>query len=218
MKNKKNVIIATSSGEGITGLFLELGADAVIYSENPDSISSGDFADKIQSMRAEHSVILPNTPLLIERAKEAASLIPNFLVDVLPTRSFAEGYAMLASMPSAEEEHTFGAQFGANNSLVSTIRTVDVVCLSADGFYSNFAAILDGEATFLARSAEAVLLEAVESMVLPDHKILTLIVGEAVSDTRRVFITERLGEIYPGMQIIVYIGGQKDAEYYITLR
>ena len=218
MRNKRNAIIATSSGEGISGLFLELGADAVIYSENPDSIVPSDFAEKIKSLGAEHSIILPNTPQLIERATQAASLVSPRRVEVFPTRSFAEGYAVLASMPRAEEAIMLGAASANPDSFASAVRTADIVCRSSGGFYSEFAAICNGAVAFLARSAEAVLLEAVESILLPAHKVLTLIVGEAVSDTRRVFVTERLGEIYREMQIIVYIGGQKDSEYYVALR
>lgn len=216
--NKENAfILATSTGEGISELFLELGADAVLPCASTDSLSDGDFASAILASGSRCVLLLPNGESAYESAEGAARSCDSIRVSVLPTRSFAEGYAALAAMPRGE---SIGELYRAALPGISSVTPIDIVREWGQGcFFGQYSAISHGERYSLAGSAEAALLESVERLFDKDkHRIITLIVGKGVTNARRVFVTERLMEIYPDAQIIVYIGGQTATEYYIALR
>ncbi len=214
MNNENAFIIAASSGEGISELFMELGADAVLPCVDADSLGADDFAAAIAASGAERVLILPNGARAFDAAESAARLIDSVRVSVLPTHSFAEGYAALVAMPRGESlEQLCNAACAA----ISSLTPIDICHESGDSF-DKYSAISRGECYSLAGGAEAALLEAVERLFRRAHRIITLIVGKGVTNARRVFVTERLGELYPDVQIIVYIGGQTATEYYIALR
>ena len=212
MKRENAFIITTSSGEGIGQLFLELGADALIPACDAPP-SEEDFLHAIGSARAESILILPNGEGALASATRAATGLD--FVRVLPTRSFSEGYAALAAMPrgeSADVLYSFAA------AAVSSLVSIEITCESRGTMNERYAASSGGERYSLSASAEAALFESVERLICPHHRIITLIVGRGVTNSRRVFVTERLGELYPDREIIVYIGGQTATEYYIALR
>ncbi len=217
MNNENAFILATSTGEGISELFLELGADAVLPCASTDSLSDGDFASAILASGSRCVLLLPNGESAYESAEGAARSCHSIRVSVLPTRSFAEGYAALAAMPRGESTAEL---YRAALPGISSVTSIDIVREWGQGcFFGQYSAISHGERYSLAGSAEAALLESVERLFDKEkHRIITLIVGKGVTNARRVFVTERLMEIYPDAQIIVYIGGQTATEYYIALR
>ena len=210
--NRKNAfIITTSSGEGIGQLFLELGADALIPACDAPP-SKEDFLLAISSARVESILILPNGEGALASATRAATGLD--FVRVLPTRSFCEGYAVLAMLPRGESAERLCS---LALPILSSLSEIEIVS-ELDGFNPRYSAYSRGERYATAASAEAVLFESLERLLLPSHRIITLIVGRGVTNSRRVFVTERLGELYPDREIIVYIGGQTATEYYIALR
>lgn len=212
MNNEKAFILATSTGEGIGELMLELGADALISVTDTESLTADDFRDAILASGAQRLIILPNGESLYDSAILAGESFAG--AEVLPCKSFAEGYAALAAMPFGESAEV---QYTAAISALSAVTPIDIRHESSD-LFDKYSATSRGVRYSLAGSAEAALLESLERLFLPTHRIITLIVGREVTNARRVFVTERLGEIYPDTQIIVYIGGQTATEYYIALR
>lgn len=210
--NRENAfIITTSSGEGIGQLFLELGADALIPACDAPP-SEEDFLHAIGSARAESILILPNGEGALASAARAASGLD--FVRVLPTRSFSEGYAVLAMLPRGESAERL---YSLALPILSSLSEIEIVS-ELDGFNPRYSAFSRGDLYATAASAEAALFESLERLLLASHRIITLIVGRGVTNSRRVFVTERLGELYPDREIIVYIGGQTATEYYIALR
>lgn len=216
MNDEKAFIIAVSSGEGISELFLELGADAVIPSADAAEVSSDDFLAAALKSNSSRVLLLPNDKAAYQKAKAAAGLCEGIQMSVLPTTSFAQGYAALAAMPRDAE---FSELYDSALDAISAVNSIDIVCEAYDGFFERYSAASSGNICSLAGSAEAALLESLEQIFISDrHRIITLIVGRGVTNSRRVFVTERLGELYPDVQIIVYIGGQTASEYYVALR
>ncbi len=217
MNNDYAFILAVSTGEGISELMLELGADAVLSCIDADALSDADFRTAILASDARRLLILPNSVSAAKAAKNAASSLRSDARDlrVVPTESIAEGYAALAAMPRGGGTDEL---YSAAESALSAVTPIEVKRESGADFFDKYSAISRGERYALAGGAEAALFEAVEQIFSSTHRIITIIVGRGVTNARRVFVTERLGELYPDAQIIVYIGGQTATEYYIALR
>lgn len=223
MNNQKPFILAVSTGEGIGELLLELGADGLLNTDDAESLVADDFRFAIQKSGSDCLLVIPNGESAYAEAISAADSITQSSdtapevsrsICILPSKTFAEGYAALASMPFGESLEN---QYFAAISAISAVTPIDIRRESCD-LFDKYSATSRGVRYSLAGSAEAALLESIEQLFLPTHRIITLIVGMGVSNARRVFATERLMEIYPDSQIIVYIGGQTDTEYYIAIR
>ena len=59
--------------------------------------------------------------------------------------------------------------------------------------------------------------EMLEGVDMDDYEIINLFVGEDVDDDARVAITERLEELYPELEVIVYKGKQAIYDYLIAI-
>ncbi|MBE6532317.1 MAG: hypothetical protein E7676_02260 [Ruminococcaceae bacterium] len=213
MNHENAFIITTSSGEGLGQLFLELGADALIPLGDTGCPTEDDFLAAIRSSGSRSILVMPNDEAALLTAERAVLGLD--FVRVLPTRSFCEGYVALASMPRGESIDTlYSLALGAISSFVA----IEIACQSRGTMEERYSATSGGERYSPSASAEAALFESVERLICPHHRIITLIVGKGVTNSRRVFVTERLGELYPDSEIIVYIGGQTATEYYIALR
>ena len=208
MNHEKAFIITTSTGEGLGQLFLELGADALISCDGAEA-SEGDFLAAIESSGAESILLLPNGEASLRAAKRVAAELD--FVRVMPTRSFPEGYATLVAIPRAESAERLSAM------RLPSLTAIEIISEPSE-LAERYVAVCSGNRLATYASAEAALFEAVERLISPSDRIITLIVGSGVTNSRRVFVTERLGELYPDREIIVYIGGQRATEYYIALR
>lgn len=223
MNNQKPFILAVSTGDGIGELLLELGADGLLNADDTESLVADDFRSAILRSGASCLLVIPNGESAYGEALSAIDSIAQASntvaetaqsIRVLPCKTFAEGYAALASMPFGESIEN---QYSAAIAAISDVTSIDIRREHGD-LFDKFSATSRGVRYSLAGSAEAALLESIERLFLPTHRIITLIVGRDVTNARRVFATERLMEIYPDSQIIVYIGGQITSEYYIALR
>ena len=103
-ERKPLAIIAVVNGDGLAGLFSELGCDKVIDGGATMNTSSQEFIDAFATVNADRIVVLPNHPNVILAANQAVSLAKASNVTVLETRSVAEGYFALAmDVPDSED-------------------------------------------------------------------------------------------------------------------
>ena len=206
-------IIAHSMGEGISELFCALGADLALLCDRQESFSSM-LRELIAANESEHIIILPATPEAFADAELLVREANNSALHLVPTRSSGEVYAALAEMSFGNAPRE---QFLQAVAALEPLASVEIL-ENASGFLSEYVAVQSGERVASSGSAEGAALLAIERLCGAHHRIITLIVGSGVSNASRVFLTERLMEIYPEMQIIVYIGKQNASEYYIALR
>ena len=78
-------------------------------------------------------------------------------------------------------------------------------------------AIVDGEIATLAESVEDAVLLALKGADADLCEIITLFVGQNVSEEARVALTERIGEDYGDLTLSVYNGGQDVYDYLVAL-
>ena len=89
-------IVAVVNGSGMRELFSDLGADRVLDGGATMNTSAQEFVSVFEQLDADEIVVLPNNKNVIPAAEQAASLVKNRRVTVLPSTTFAEGYFALA--------------------------------------------------------------------------------------------------------------------------
>ena len=156
-------------------------------------------------------------------AAQAAGLWEKSPVTVVPTKTIPEGYAALSVFnPSMSdiEEQTADMNM-AKDTVVSgelTVAVRDTVIGGVSVREGEYIGILDGElVSSAAEQADALvqMLSKIEDM--DERELITLFVGEGVSDDDRVELVERIESDFPEHEVTVYIGGQKIYDYLIAV-
>ena len=104
-------IISVVSGDTLAGLFSDLGC-GITVDESDTGVSVQDLIDALEGANAETVVILPNDKNIVQTATQAVKMYKNdgVTVEVIPTKSIAEGYFALASdMPDSSVDERIEA-------------------------------------------------------------------------------------------------------------
>lgn len=227
-QNKKKIhkpygVIAVASGEGMHALFTELGADVIIDGGQTANPSAEDFVDAIEQLDCDHVLLLPNNGNILLTAQQAANLCEDMDVRVVPTKSFPQGYVALSVFNGAIEDadEQVSDMTDAKESVVSgeiTFAIRDTVIGDVEVKKDESIGILDGKLVCsCADEYEAMiaLLGAIED--IEDREILTLFVGDGVSEQERVAMTEAIEEAFEDLTVDVFMGGQQVYRYLVAV-
>ena len=94
-------VVAVANDQQMMKLFLEMGADVVIFS--PENVSTKDYLDAFQKARKDQILVFPNGSDAILSAIQAKNLFHGSSISVINSRSVAECYAAL---PAIDYEQT----------------------------------------------------------------------------------------------------------------
>ena len=221
--HKKYAVVAVCNGEGLTALFENLGADKVIDGGQTSNPSSEDFLGAFGEVDADYIIVLPNNSNIILTAKQAAELWNEGEVVVIPTKTIAQGYAAISvfnvgaeSIDDQIEDMTYAKDGVVSGEVVYACR--DAVINGASVKNGSAMAIVEGELVATCNTdteAALALLDSIEDIDLCE--IITLFVGEDVSDDKRVALTDKIEEKYPNLELVTHIGGQSLYSYYIAV-
>lgn len=216
-------VITVASGDGMHALFTELGADIIIDGGQTANPSAQDFVEAIEQLDVDHVIVLPNNGNILLTAHQAASLCEGVDVRVVPTKSFPQGYAALAVFNAAVEDadEQVSDMIDAKDAVVSgeiTWAIRDTVIGDVAVKKDESIGILDGE---LVCSCEDEY-EAMRQMIaaiddVEDREILTLFVGDGVTEEERVAMTEAIEEAFEDLSVDVFVGGQQVYRYLIAV-
>ncbi len=104
-EEKEYALIAVAAGEGLTNLFKEYRCDVVISGGQTMNPSTEDFVAAINKLNAKHILILPNNSNIILAAQQAAVVLDERDIHVLPSKSIPQGLsACLMFNPEADVE------------------------------------------------------------------------------------------------------------------
>ena len=98
ISRKKYGIVAVSSGDGISNLFRELGADQIVDGGQTNNPSTNDFIAAFDMIKAENIFVFPNNGNIIMAAGQAAEIYEKAKVYVVPSKSIGAGYVAMSSM------------------------------------------------------------------------------------------------------------------------
>ena len=200
-----------------------MGADGIIKGGQTANPSTEEFLEAFDAYHAEDIIVLPNNKNILLAAKQAQEMYKDARIHIVPTKTIMQGYAALSVInPGVSDIDTIveSAARAAAESVGGEI-TCAVRDVSIDGVdikKGDYIAISEGSITAVADTSEQALLKMLASVAdLDEREIVTLFVGLDVDDERRAEITERLEELYPELEIIVYKGGQELYDFLVTV-
>ena len=219
---KKYAVVAVASGEGMTALLRDMGADVVIEGGQTANPSTGEFVDAFGRCNAEHIIVLPNNKNILLSATQAAELYTDADIRVVKTANLMQGFSALSVInPSVDniDDMVASAESAASNvidgEITRAVRSVSVEGRSISE--GEYIAISGGKIVANEETAEEALISLIDSSDADFCEIMTLFVGHEVSAERRADITERLMNDYPDLDLTVYDGGQEVYDYMIAI-
>ena len=183
---KEYALIAVAAGEGLTNLFKEYRCDVVISGGQTMNPSTEDFVAAINKLNAKHILILPNNSNIVLAAQQAAVVLDDRDIHVLPSKTIPQGLsACLMFNPEADVE----ANLEEMTEAIKNVKTGQVTYAIKDTTYEGLE-IKEGDYMGMFEKSIIVAvpdkMEAVKTlvdqMVDEDAEIVTLIAGEDASE------------------------------------
>jgi len=216
-------VVTVATGEGMTELFKSLGADVVINGGQTGNPSAEQFLEAFESLDADNILVMPNNGNIFLTAMQAAELWEGGNVRVIPTKTIPQGFSALSVFNASvtDVDAQISDLNAAREAVISgelTVAIRDSVIGGVEVKEGEYIGILDGE--LVDSSADE--LEAMIGMIekiedIEDREIITLFVGEGVSDEQRASMTEALEERFDELAVEVYIGEQEIYRYLIAV-
>lgn len=222
-KNGRNFSVVTvASGDGLSALFAQMGADCIISGGQTANPSIEEFVEAFKTCDTKDIIVLPNNKNIFLAAKQAAELYTEAAVHVLETKNLMQGYSALSVITPGitDIQALLTSAQRAAHSVTDAEITRAVRDASMDGHTictGDYIAISEGKIVAVARDPEQAVLKMLEAADIDLCEIITLFVGKDVTADKRVALTEQLKELYDECEIQVYEGGQEVYDYLLAL-
>ena len=218
---KEMGFVAVSIGEGMNEIFRGLGVDYIIEGGQTMNPSTEDMLNAIDNVNAETVFILPNNSNIIMAANQAASIVEDKEIIVIPTKTVPQGItAVINYLPDVSAEENQEAMVEA----ISTVKTGQVTYAvrdtEIDGFQikeNDYMGIGDKSILAVGTDMNTVTLQMLEKMIDEDTEMVSIYYGSESSEEDAEVILEAIEEKYPDVDVEINDGGQPIYYYVISV-
>ncbi len=221
-KRKKFSVVAVATGDGMTALFSQMGADHIIFGGQGANPSTEDFLAAFEACESEHIIVLPNNKNIMLAAKQAADIYQEANVHVLNAKTLSAGYSALSvitpgitDIDALIESAERAARDVIDGEITRAVRDAHVDGLTIHS--GDYMAISGGHILAVAPTPEESALRLLEAVDTDLCEIITLFIGKDVTDEKRVALTEELMACYDECEVVVYEGGQDVYDYILAI-
>ena len=217
---KKCGLISCNYGQGIINLAKEYGADFVVEGGQTNNPSTKDLVNAIQSVNAKTIFILPNNSNIILSAQQAATIVNDKKIVIIPTKSQAQCLSVIMSFSQENSE--------TENQLLmkSTLKNIkyaeiapSIKDVKINGFKikkGEYMAVVQNKIVGTSKTYNEPAKIALEKMLSVDSQIATIIYGQDASEADAKELAIYLETNY-GIETQIYSGEQKIYPYFISV-
>ncbi|MBQ2902055.1 MAG: DAK2 domain-containing protein [Agathobacter sp.] len=213
--------VAVSIGEGMNEIFRGLGVDYIIEGGQTMNPSTEDMLNAIENVNADTVFILPNNSNIIMAANQAASIVDDKEIIVIPTKTVPQGItAVINFLPDVSAEENQEAMVEA----ISTVKTGQVTYAvrdtEIDGFEikeNDYMGIGDKSILAVGTDMNTVTLQMLDRMIDEDTEMVSIYFGSESSEDDAAVIAEAIEEKYPDVDVEINDGGQPIYYYVISV-
>lgn len=221
MPPKEMGFISVSIGEGINEIFKGLGVDYIIEGGQTMNPSTEDMLNAIEKVNAKTIFILPNNKNIVLAANQAASLVEDKNIIVIPTKTVPQGItALINFIPDStpeENEERMNAEIGMVKTGQVTYAVRDTVIDDKEIKQDDYMGIGDKGILSVGQELEATVLDMVGQLIDEDSAIVSVYYGEDASEEAAEAIGAKIEEDYPDVEVEVHYGGQPIYYYVISV-
>ncbi len=212
--------VAVCAGEGLQGLFTDLGADVVVSGGQTMNPSTDNILNAINQTPAKTVFVLPNNKNIIMAAQQAVPLAKDRTVIVLQTKTIPQG---ISAMLSFDETQDAQANAEAMTEAAGAVETGQVTFAARDSEVDGkpikqgqMMGMANGTIKFIGDDKEQIAFETAESMIDTSvHSLVTIIFGEGADENGAQAVEQKLGEKFGSDIEISIVDGGQPVYYYI---
>ena len=218
---KEMGFISVSIGDGINEIFQGLGVDYIIEGGQTMNPSTEDMLNAIEKVNAKNIFILPNNKNIILAANQAASLVEDKKIIVIPTKTIPQGItALINYIPDSTPEENaerMSEELGTVKTGQVTYAVRDTVIDDKEIKQDDFLGIGDQGILSVGKELEATVLDMIEQLIDEDSAIVSIYYGEDAKEDAANAIGEKITEAHPDVEVEVHYGGQPIYYYVISV-
>ena len=218
---KEMGFISVSIGEGINEIFTELGVDYIIEGGQTMNPSTEDMLNAIERVNAKNIFILPNNKNIILAANQAASLVEDKKIIVIPTKTIPQGItALINFIPDStpeENEERMNSEIGIVKTGQVTYAVRDTVIDDKEIKQDDYMGIGDKGILSVGQDLEATVMEMFAELIDEDSAIVSIYYGEDMTEEAAQGICTKVEENYPDVEVEVHYGGQPIYYYVVSV-
>lgn len=213
--------ITVSIGEGINGIFKELGADYIIEGGQTMNPSTEDMLNAIDQVNADAIFILPNNKNIVLAANQAKALVEDKEIIVIPTKTVPQGItAIINFMADADvkaNEETMLEEIKHVKTGQVTYAVRDTHIDDKEIHEGDIMGIGDQGILAVGKDVEDTALELLDALVDEESELISLYYGEEVSEKDAEEFIARIEEAYPDLDVDAHFGGQPIYYYVLAV-
>ncbi|EOS24183.1 DAK2 domain fusion protein YloV [Lachnospiraceae bacterium 3-1] len=213
--------ISVSIGEGINEIFKGLGVDYIIAGGQTMNPSTEDMLNAIEDVNADNIFILPNNKNIILAANQAASLIEEKNIFVIPTKTVPQGITALINFMADSSPEENAARMTEE---LSSVKTGQVTYAVRDTLIDDksikqgdYMGMGDSSILSVGKDMDQVIKEMVAQLVDEESAIISIYYGQEIEEPTAEKLGSELEEAYPDCEVEVHFGGQPIYYYVISV-
>ena len=217
---KKYGFVSVCMGDGIRDMFLDVGVDNIITGGQTMNPSTQDIIDAVMKTPSEYVFVLPNNKNICMVAKQAADIVTERKVIVIPTETVPQGMAaMIAYNPDGEIDDVTKEMNEAASMVTSMSVTFAVRDTQIDRFNitnGQFLGLVENKIACVTNDNFSCMKQLARGMTGASY--VTLFYGENVTEDQANEVAEMISnKVGGGCEVAVLYGGQPLYDYIVSV-
>ncbi len=213
--------ITVAAGDGLVEIFKSLGVDYIIEGGQTMNPSTADFIDAAAKVNAETIFILPNNKNIILAANQAAELVTDKNLLVIPSKTVPQGITAVVNfipdMSADENEQTMMEEIKRVKTGQVTYAVRDTSIDGKEIHKDDFMGLSDSGLASVGTDKNAVIEELVASMVDESSELISIYYGQDVTDDEAAAVSDMISSKYNNVDVELQPGGQPVYYYMISV-
>jgi len=213
-------IIAVVSGDGLSDVFISLGAAAIVHGGQTMNPSTKDLLQAVEEINAEKVIILPNNKNIVATAEQVHSLTDK-TIEVVPTKMVPQGVAALLAFDYEADLQTNAEIMQKAASAVRSIEITRAVRTTKIGDLQikkkQPMGLLDGDLVAVGDAFADVIDQVLTRIELDKAEVVTIYYGADVKQADAEKTSDGIRKKHSQLQIEVIWGGQPHYDYIISI-
>ena len=218
---KEMGFISVSIGAGVNEIFNGLGVDYIIEGGQTMNPSTEDMLNAIDHVNADNIFILPNNKNIVLAANQAASLVEDKKIIVIPTKTIPQGITALINFIPDQSAEENAERMTEELENVKTGQVTyafrDTVIDDKEIKQGDYMGIGDKSILAVGKDIKSTTEDMVAEMVDEESAIICIYYGEEVTEEDANALGAALEEKYPEVEVEIHFGGQPIYYYVISV-
>lgn len=213
--------VTVVAGDGLAEIFGGLGVDYVIEGGQTMNPSTEDILNAVDKVNADTVFVLPNNKNIILAAQQAASIVEDKKIVVIPSKTVPQGITAMFNYEIARsaEDNEQAMSEGMSNVKSGEV-TYAVRDTSIDGHEIHCNDIMGlGDTGLLAVShdVKSTVMQMLGAMVDDESELISIYYGSDVNENDADAMVEAVSAEYPDLDVELQRGGQPIYYYIISV-